>query len=350
MLTSCLTIEKRIEYLKPAEISIPQDIKTIAILSKGRRYRDIIYDILFNTFGREDVRKRFDLIDRKNLDLILHEQNLYNNDEFDDKTAAMLGELSGAQAIVVGELRNIRDTLDHGTVVLNRRYIERYETTSRGSRIPVYAYYSESIPSIIKTYMFTIDIRMLDITKGTLLHNEQKTYKFQYENYIDNRPSQTVSVIRRNAKFVNNFPEMEELLIKSGKDFADYFARKVAPFSVTELMSFEIIPKDGINDRFIKFVDSDLYDEAFEVMIDALPAIDSMDDHEARSMHYYNMGCIYEIKSDLEKSFVYYNKAVKDDPSDLHLEALKAIKDRIDEKKRLDEQLNSQESVDDQNW
>jgi tetratricopeptide (TPR) repeat protein len=344
---SCLTVDKNVRYMKPAEISIPQNIKTIAVLSSGR-YRDTIYDILFNVFGREDVRTRYNLIDRKNLDLILREQNLYNHDEFDDTTAVRLGELSGAQAIVLGEISNIVDKMDNGVVVLHRRFIEGYETRSNGVKIPIYKEYNESIPSIIRTYLFSIDIRMIDITKGTLIHNEHKSYKFQYENYIDNYPNATVFVENYNARFVSTFPNMEELIIKTGKDFSDYFAKKVAPYTVNERMSFEIINKDAINKDFIRFIDNDLYDEALELMLNDINDIQRIEKKEIRSMHYYNMGCVYEIKFDLEKSLEYYNKAAKDDPSDLHLEALRAIKERIEEKKKLDDQLK--EKSDDQNW
>jgi hypothetical protein len=340
ILTSCLTIEKNVKYVKPAEISISKDIKTIAILTKGK-YRDIVYDILFNVFGREEARSRFDLIDRKNLDVILKEQNLYNQDEFDDRTVAKLGELSGAQAIIIGELRDIRDTMDHGVVILQRRYIDGYSITAEGNKIPIYKYFNENIPSIIKTYVFTIDIRMIDITKGTLIHNEQKSYKFQFENYIDNHPGQTVYTVSYNAPFVSVFPEMDELIMKTGKDFANYFAKKVAPYSVNEEMSFEIISRDEINKKFIRFIDNDLYDEALEVMLSNLHAIDKIEKQEIRARHYYNLGCVYEVKYDFEKSLEFYNKAVTDDPTDLHLEALKAIKERIAERKKLDDQLKT---------
>jgi hypothetical protein len=342
LLVSCFTVEKNVRYLKPAEITIPGHIRNIAILSTGNQFKDEMYDILFNVFGREEVRTRFNLIDRNNLETILREQNLYNRDEFDDRTAAELGQLSGADAIVIGSVKNIQDSSNFGVVVLQRRYFERYEINKAGVRVAIYRYVDESIPSIIKTYLFTVDIRMLDISTGTLIHNEQKTYKAQFENYIDNHPNETVYVVRRNAKFMPVFPTIEELLISSGKEFADYFAKKVAPFSVVEPMSFEIISNDETNLKFIKFIENDLYDEALSVMLDNISKIDGIEKTKIRAKHYYNIGCVYESQNELEKSLEFYSKSVKDDSTRLHLAALKAIKDRIDEKKKLDSQLKKE--------
>jgi hypothetical protein len=343
---SCLTVEKEVKYLKPAEITIPQNIKNIAIITGGSQYKDEIYDILLNVFGVEEVKTRFNIIDRNNIDTILREQNLYNRDEFDDSTATKLGQLTGADAIVIGAFKNIQENSDFGVVILERRYLEGYKVAQNGTKIPIYKYVDESIPSIIKTYLFTIDIRMLDIVRGTVIHNEQKTYKAQYENFIDNRPNETVRVVRHNANFSSVFPRIEELLISTGKEFAKYFTRKVAPFSVDAEMSFEIIMNDKINDKFIKFIKSDLYDEALSVMNDNLANIVIIDKPSVRARHFYNIGCVYEVRSDLEKSLEFYTKAVNDDPTDLHLAALKAIKQRISERKKLDNQLKDNKKKD----
>ena len=74
VLSSCVTFFKpNVNYMKPAKLNIPQDIKTIAILASGdRRYRVEINDVLLDVFGNEAVKARYDLIDRQNLDKILN--------------------------------------------------------------------------------------------------------------------------------------------------------------------------------------------------------------------------------------------------------------------------------------
>jgi tetratricopeptide (TPR) repeat protein len=227
-------------------------------------------------------------------------------------------------------------------VELNRRYITGYQDIN-GIKIPEYRFAKETVSSTVATYLFSIDIRMLNIEKGTLIHNENKTYKYVYEIYNDNKPDNFLSVAKSTGQIVSVFPTMEELLNQAGKDFSGYFAKKIAPYSVTEDMSFEIISGDKINERFIRYIKSDLYDEALELMNDSLGAIKNIEDLAKRSKHYYNIGCIYEIKSDFAKSQEFYSKAVKDDPSELHLDALKAIKDRVKLQQKLDDQLKKDE-------
>lgn len=335
---SCLTVNKRVKYLKPAEINVSSEIKTIAVLASGNRYKDEMYGLLLNVFGREEVKERYDLIDKENLDLILKEQNLYNRDEFDDSTAVKLGKIAGAQAIVIGSYKSVIEKKESGVIVVKRKYIEGYEYVN-DIKIPKYRYVDENVSSTIYSVFFTIDIRMLDIKSGTLIHNESESYKGVYETWIDDRPNQTVMIVKNNGQIVSTFPTINEILITTGKEFANNFAKKVAPYYVQERMSFEVISGDSINAQFIKFIKAELYDEALSIMMDSIPAIDSITKLEVKSKHYYNLGCVYEISGDLETAKRYYEKAVKYDASKLHLAALKAIKDRIASQEKLKKQI-----------
>lgn len=348
ILSSCFTITKSVRYMKPAEITIPQNIKTIALLPAGR-FKGQIYDVLLNVFGDEAVKARFDVIDRQNLDRILKEQNLYNSDDFNDNTAVELGQLSGAQAIVIGAFKNVRERKTKSSVVLQRRYLIGFKKVD-GRKIPKYIYKEETERSIIKTYNFSIDIRMLDIETGKLLHNEKSSYKEEYEMFNDRKPDKTVAVIKRNAPQVSVFPDIIELFDKYGNRFVTYFAKKVAPYYVKEYMDFERIARDDINKRFIKLVENDLYEEALEIVIDNMDRIKIIEKTKKRARHYYNLGCIYELKNDFENSKSFYKKAVSEDPTNLHLAALKAIQERITDKHKLEKQIRSKNEGSEEKW
>lgn len=348
ILTSCLTITKSVKYMKPADITIPAKIKTIAILPAGR-FKHAIYDVLLEVFGDEAVKARFDVIDRQNIDRILEEQNLYNSDEFNDNTAVELGQLSGAQAVIVGAFKDVRKKTNKGTVVLKRKYFVKFKHVN-GRKIPIFRYIDENVQSIIKSYHFSIDIRMLNIESGTLIHNEKKSFKAIYEIYQDNKPDRTVSVVKTNAKNVNVFPDIIELFNMHGVKFAKYFAKKVAPYYVNEDMDFERIGRDDVNKRFIKLIMNDLYDEAFEIMNNNLEKINVIEKSKIRAKHYYNIGCVYELQNDFENSQKYYKMAVNEDPTNLHLVALKAIQNRIKDKNKLDQQIKMKETSNNEDW
>jgi len=348
ILSSCLTVTKKVRYMKPAEITISQNIKTIALLPAGR-YKRQIYDVLISVFGDEAVKARFDVIDRQNLDKILQEQNLYNSDDFNDNTAVELGQLSGAQAVIVGAYKNARARTTKGSVVLQRRYLIGYKKVD-GKKIPKYAYKNESVRSKIKTYNFSIDVRMLDIETGELLHNENNSYKEEYEMFNDKKPDKTISVVKRNAPQVSVFPDIIELFEKYGKKFVSYFAKKVAPYYVLEDMDFEKIARDDINKRFIKLIKNDLYEEALELMTENMDRIKIIEKSKFRSKHYYNLGCIYELKNDFVNSQMFYKKGVNEDPTKLHLIALKAIRGRIEDKQKLDEQIQDRDLDPNEEW
>jgi len=336
-----------VQYLKPADINVSSDIKTIAVIASGK-YKDEMYSLLLNVFGRPEAKERYEVIDKENLDTILKEQQLYNTDEFDDNTAIKLGKLAGAQAIIIGSYKSLQEKKENGIIVVKRKYLEGYEDV-QGIRVPKYRYTEENVPSTVYSIFFTIDIRMLDIQKGTLIHNESESYKGVYETWVDDRPDNFVFIVKKNGEIVNTFPTTSEILVATGKEFANSFAKKVAPYYVQERMSFEVINGDSINAKFIQFIKADLYDEALEIMNESLSAIDSIAKLEIKSKHYYNIGCVYEIKGDLENAKIYYEKSVKYDPSKLHLAALKAIKDRVLEKEKLKKQIENKKGDDSSN-
>lgn len=341
---SCLTVTKKVKYLKPSEITVSPNIKTIVVIASGSKYKEEMYSLLLNVFGREEVKSRYDLIDKESLDIILREQNLYNRDEFDDSTAVKVGKLVGAQAIIIGSYKSIVEKKENGAIIVRRRYIEGYEYISN-IKVPKYKYVEETESSTVYSVFFKIDIRMLDIEKGILIHNESQSYKRVYEIWIDNKPDNFVSVVKGNGELVSTFPTLNEILSATGEEFANNFSKKVAPYYVNENMSFEIINGDQINKMFIKFINSELYDEAMEIMQNSMSVIESIPKLEVKAKHYYNLGCIYEIKGDLLTAKIYYEKSVKYAPSKLHLIALKAIKDRIESEEKLKKQLNIKEKA-----
>ena len=339
-LFSCLTVNKSVRYLSPAEISISKDIKNIAILTTGKKFQNLMYSILMNIFGKEEVIQRFNLIDKENINTILKEQNLYNRDEFDDATAVELGQLSGAQAIIIASIKEPNESTSSSTVVISRRYVDGYKIIN-GTKINNYKYVDENVSSTIKTYTFVIDIRLINISTGNIIHTESKSYKESYEVYKDDKPNNFSRVAKKTGVIVQSFPSFEEIINKNGESFSKYFAKKIAPYYLNAKISFETISGDKINERFIKFVKSDLYDEALEVMNDSMTVVDSIEKLPIKAKHYYNIASIYELKEDFETSKAYYEKSVKFDPTKLHLNALKSIKERIEKRDKLNKQLET---------
>jgi hypothetical protein len=360
-LASCLTYKTNVEYMKPAQLDIPSDIKTIAIITKGRD-RDVLYGMMLDKFANQAVRARFDLIDRENINTILREQNLFNSDEFSDDSAVEIGELSGAQATILGSYRNVKTDLSFGNVVLKRKFIDKKYKDENGIDRVTYRYEEKRVDSKVQHISFDIDIRMISNVTGSILHTDRRSVQLWEERYRDvvdpplnSGGGETVGVVKssiNNTWNVKNdnvpFTNINSLYNSKTPPMLKKFAEMVAPYMVTELMEFEKTNgQDQINKSFIQYVKSGLYDEALELMTDSKDAIKAMEKNKDRAKHWFNLAAVYEMMSDFEKAEKWYKEAVKEDPTKRHLEYLAAIKERQADKNKLDKQL---ESEDDGGW
>ncbi len=345
LLLSCLITS--VKYKKPAELDIPQRIKTIAVLSTGEyRYRQDIYEVMMSIFSSESVKERYDLIDRENINKILMEQNLYNTDDFDDSTAVKLGNLSGAQAIILCGFKNVEESIMNSKVVIKRKYKQEDKIK----------YKNVELSSLVKTYSFNLFIRMIDIENGTVLYNYFNRYELKLEKYYDNKPDEYVSLeeysVNSYDRVLRNkdFWSYEGILQSTAKKYGEAFAKKIAPYMTEDLIMFELISQDDINKKLFKYIQSSLFEEALQLMIDNLDYIKSIVKPVIRAKHFYNMGAIYEILNDYENAKKYYEMAIKDDSKQKYLDALKSIKDKIKEKEKLKEQLKGKNDNKDKDW
>ena len=337
ILTSCMTVD--VKYMKPAEINIPKDIKTIAILpSGGSSHKDIIYRVFTFIFSNEAVKQRFKLLDKENLDKVLLEQKLYNLDEFDDNTAVKLGNLSGAQAIIVAGFKNLNESQKESKIVITRKY-----QAADGNNV----YKNETVPSILKTITFNLDIRMIDITTGTILHSETIPNTITMEKYDDTLPVNFAYEKSWNADSHNNlfrnkdFPPVETLLENASRKYGPSFARKVAPYNVNESIMFESITGDKTNELFFKYLKSDLFDKAKELLLSSLDVIKSLKRDSDKAKHYYNLGAVFEVIGEYQKAKEYYELSIKNDPTNAHLKALKFIEVKIKDRDKLNAQIGN---------
>ncbi len=335
---SCLTVNKRVNYIKPAAISIPPSIQNFAVITTGRYYQGDLYNLILNAFSDPVVQQRFKLLDRSNIDRMINEQKLFNSEFFDEGKAVQIGSLAGAQAIIFGEITAVSESFKNGSVVLNRKYVTGKGKDSQGNVVYKYDYKDESVPSTIKTYSYGVVLKIINASNGTVIHSDLQNFNYAYENFLDNKPDNTVYVKSRNAEFARVFPEMKDLIYESAESVIDDFVKNVAPYSAVKVIKFERIAQDNINTRFIKFVESELFDEALELILESVDLIKTLKP-QIQSKHFYNLGNLYEIQGNYTKALEYYQVSTKLDPTDLHNEALKTIRVRIDEEKKLMQQL-----------
>ncbi len=338
MLFSCLTLDKNVRYVRPAQINIPQNIKTFAIITSGQRFGNDMYNILLTSFSSQVVQQRFSLIDRANIERIIQEQRLYNTDFFDENTVVEIGSLAGAQAIIFGEISNIREQSRNGRVVINRRYVVDQKPDSQGRMQNVYEYRDEQINSQIREYSYNITLKIIDAARGTVIHSSMQPLNYVYETYV--KPENTVMIKSSNGTFVAQFPSLNQVVIGDTQRLTENFTKDVAPHYGTRIIRFQRISMDRINETFIKLVDRDLYEEAFQLMTDSLDYINTLKP-EDKAIHLYNLGNVYEIRGAYDQALDCYQQATRLNPTDLHTTALRTIRIRIEEERRLNDQINN---------
>lgn len=119
------------------------------------------------------------------------------------------------------------------------------------------------------------------------------------------------------------------------------FIAQISAHYVTKQRTWEAMKKHGFlsnpkEKSAFSYFKNGLYAEASRAL-DVLMNDPELKPNELATV-YYNRGLIYEISKNLVKAEEWYKKATDLKPSDLHLKALKDIKERIEATKKLQEQ------------
>jgi hypothetical protein len=318
----CATTVKT-RMLVPAKASEAAKIRRVAVLPfAGPTGNQVSVDIEALLVGvRVKDKPFFSIIERNALEKIMEEQKLQLYGLVDEKTAAKVGKLTGAEGIILGTVTQC--TTEDKSYSQERSKCVSKDAEGRCTKRSKY-----KVSCTERNAYFSFTPKMVNVTTGKIVASESLSGKSKDNVCQDsNRPL-------RGKK---------ELLTQAKNQAIEKFREMVAPYCLT--VEIKLLDKDDTKmssevkekiARGIKWAKIERLDRACEFW------------HEAYDLHPkgyaipYLLGVCAEISGDLEKALSYYEKADRNTGSPVKeiSEALGRVRVSIEKQKKLDEQLN----------
>ena len=266
--------------LKPAEINL-RGIDNIAIGDISGNVGYLIADLLTTRLFESD---KYTVVDRQNLYQIMDEQRLSAMGAIDTNTAADIGKLIGAGALITGSA--------------NLRYkLERFKDDAWKDKKGRWhqAYYIEGIGRITST------LKVLSLTTGEVLAIKTITKEGSQINCENNQwPSR---------------PCKDEIVSEIVNETLDTFMKMIAPYTVYVYVNFENskMPESEIG---VSFAELGMWMEALEQFKKA------KNNNPSCSNDWYNLGLAYKYNFMFYEAIEVFKEANKIEPSTKYTEEI----------------------------
>ncbi len=329
LFSGCAT-KIKINMLQPAQYHEASLTKTLAVLPfsgpEGSAFATEIEGVLAS-IGIDDNRY-FTLVDRATLDKTISEMKLSQSGMVDQKTAAKLGKLIGAQGIYTGTV--VQNNYDDSRYREKRSNCVQYEkkhdkdgNTYQGACIN-WRYHNVNCTK--RVAIFTVSPKLVEVSSGKILYSRNLSATAESTGCEDTKPIQSEHVLIEKAK---------ESVKKD-------FLRDVAPYYVTREIKL-MDSTDGIESpeakdklkRGLEYANKGRMDNACELWGEAR--------NLASNSHalLYNLGVCAESRGDVDAALSLYKQADKKlgKPDDDISLALNRVSTAVKNKGKLKEQL-----------
>lgn len=318
-----------IQFTKPAEIDVG-GIKRIAIMdfrgpeNSGANAASVFASKLFETGF-------YTIVERAELQKILEEHALSLSGVVDPETAVQAGNVLGVQGVVVGDVLAYRCEDRRGREKEKRQvwtgeyekdkdgnYV--YEKSIFGKKVRKKVYRDEWVDVEVLTREANVGLsfRLIDVQSGQVIATREASHSY-------NKKVKTEQ---------ESLPPKDNILTELGLRCINDFVRVLAPHPETVMAEFAGGGSEV--DKGVEFAKNGLWDKAQTIWQGVVE--EEPQNHAA----WYDLGLALEAQGLYSDAQDAYDRAVNLKPKSLYIKALKRIRERIEDNRRLQEQLRKQ--------
>ncbi|WP_236893133.1 CsgG/HfaB family protein [Desulfoluna limicola] len=315
-MTSCAS-KLKVPRLKPAEINLSSYTNVTVVPFKGPHGREIGDTLTQKLFES----KRFDALDRSNLDRLLKEQNLSISDVSNPNSSVQLGKVMGSNAFIFGQVYTRKYTL--------KRSSSKATCRNDGKKYTCRRY------KVKGTWSLKVGFKMVDTSTGKIIATKViEETKSKSKSKREERPEVTWDKERVFSSLQNNL--------------VDRFMMMIAPYTVYS--DVKLFDDDDLPwlETGIKFAENGDWKTAIEMFESAVAEAERNPDIEQklRARAHYNLGVAYGYSGQYNKGIEELKEACKLNPEDVFFDELKKIKQFQVDEERLKEQGVHTSSID----
>ncbi len=307
-----------IRALEPSEIERAASTKKVSVAPFENDRVGLSDKIEVNLANQKiDNKNYFTTISRKDFDKIIEEQKVQSSGLVDATTAATVGNLLGAEAIISGRVGRVTSNDTH-------YFQERYRCADKKCKEMI----SYQVRCVNRVVGLSADIRMVDVAKGDIIYGDTMNKTATWSHCSDDS---------------NSLPSSEMAAQRLATIMADNFTYKLTPhyrnFDVVLLEDPDIDygkNEKKLLDISLEYIEQNRLDKAEQFLVDLVDAT-----AQRSYVPFYNLGVVKEAQGRYKEAQEYYKRAdelmVK--PVEEINRATVRITDLIEKNDRVKEQL-----------
>ncbi len=327
----------RIKALNPAEVGAMASKKKVAV-SEFKNDKIGLSGKIEAQIAKQklDKKRYFTVVSRKDMNKIIAEQKLQSSEMMDEATAAKIGKVIGAQAIISGEVASAN--AESGSYQEDREKCLQYYKDGGCAK---YRYYKVTCKTTQASVSANINI--VDVENGTVIYGDTITKDYSADSCKNGNTSLGLLTFQGSPKQILSKSQALNMLAGS---IANEFVYKLTPnyiyFNVALLDTIELdSATDAQNKKFetaLVYIKAARYDKAKKLLSSL------MDEFDGKSyVVAYVDGVVYEATGNFNKAKEIYTIADDDtvEPVPEINSAMKRIDSLIAKREEAKKQMNA---------
>lgn len=335
-----------VNTLKPAAVNL-NGVKKIAVMGFDGQGGDAVTNKIT---ARLVESGRFDVFERAQVAKILNEHEMYMTGLVDEKSAANIGKMLGAEALILGSVDTYQVTDERATVLLPkiREKGFHYETkedkkgNKKTEKVIDYEWYKVNGSQLTRRGNVSITFKVVNVESGQIIAAKNISKTWEGVNIVDPYPTHQDVYPTPKEKSIT-LPDSATILNRLTDEIVPQLVNMIIPHYVAEIKTYLTV--DEQTDTARKFIAAGQYRDAIEILEAHLARLETKPDKNRDELHvvYYDLGFLNEAIGGLtiggfDKAEEYYKKAIALKGDEIYIRAIAGVRRAREERKKLEEQ------------
>lgn len=327
-----------INTMNPAVVNIG-NVKKIAVIGFDGQGGDAVAN---KVTAKLVESGRFEVFERAQVAKILKEYEMSMTGLVDEKSAAKIGKMLGAEALVFGAVDAYNVTDERGTVLLPkvREKGFHYETkedkkgNKKTEKVIDYDWYKVNTPATTRRGNVGITFKVVRVESGQIVAAKSLSKAWEGINIYDTDPNHQDVYPTPKEKSIT-LPDSATILNRLTDDLVPQLVNMIVPHYVAERKTWLTV--DEQTDTARKFMTTGQYKDAIEILGPHLTMLEAKPDKNKGRLHavYYDMGLLHEVSGEYDKAEVFYKKAISMKGDEIYIQALANARRAKENQKKL---------------
>lgn len=327
-----------INTLKPAAVNLGS-VKKVVVMGFDGHGGDAVANKVMSKLVESG---RFEVFERAQVAKILKEHEMWMTGLVDEKSAAKIGKMLGAEALVIGSVDTYKVSDERTTIQLPkvREKGYHYETkedrkgNKKTEKVIDYDWYKVNASALTRRGNVSITFKVVNVESGQIVAAKNLSKIWEGVNIVDSDPKHDDAYPTPKEKSIT-LPDSATILNRLTDEIVPQLVNLVVPHYVAERKTWLTV--DEQTETAMKFMSTNQYRDAIEILEAHLGNLEAKPDKNKDKLHvaYYDIGLLNEVSGNFDKAEAFYKKAISLKGDERYIQALANARRAKEDMKKL---------------